>query len=134
MRPWRRCWICRWVHRWRMWSAGLGSTAPPIMLLRTWLTSRLAAMLEARDFEDRLFVQVFQRANLTIARSREAPLACCVADAHQARELDVAPGVPLVRVRRIGYSVADVPISLTYCDFSPERYTREVDIRVLQTD
>jgi len=48
----------------------------PIMLLRTWLTSRLAAMLEARDFEDRLFVQVFQRANLTIARSREAPLAC----------------------------------------------------------
>lgn len=80
------------------------------MLLRTWLTSRLAAMLEARDFEDRLFVQVFQRANLTIARSREAPLAC-VADAHQARELDVAPGVPLVRVRRIGYSVADVPIS-----------------------
>lgn len=63
------------------------------MLLRTWLTSRLAAMLEARDFEDRLFVQVFQRANLTIARSREAPLAC-VADAHQARELDVAPGCP----------------------------------------
>ncbi len=57
-----------------------------------------------------------------------------MADAHQARELDVAPGVPLVRVRRIGYSVADVPISLTYCDFSPERYTREVDIRVLQTD
>ncbi|MGA3950176.1 GntR family transcriptional regulator [Ralstonia nicotianae] len=105
----------------------------PIMLLRTWLTSRLAAMLEARDFEDRLFVQVFQRANLAIARSREAPLAC-VADAYQARELDVAQGVPLVRVRRIGYSVADVPISLTYCDFSPERYTREVDIRVLQTD
>ncbi len=103
------------------------------MLLRTWLTSRLAAMLEARDFEDRLFVQVFQRANLAIARSREAPLAC-VADAYQARELDVAQGVPLVRVRRIGYSVADVPISLTYCDFSPERYTREVDIRVLQTD
>jgi len=105
----------------------------PVMLLRTWLTSRLAAMLEARDFEDRLFVQVFQRANLTIARSREAPLAC-VADAHQARELDVAPGTPLVRVRRIGYGVADAPISLTYCDFSPERYTREVDIRVLQTD
>ena len=103
------------------------------MLLRTWLTSRLAAMLEARDFEDRLFVQVFQRANLTIARSREAPLAC-VADAHQAAQLDVAPGVPLVRVRRIGYSGADVPISLTYCDFSPERYTREVDIRVLQND
>ena len=36
-------------------------------------------------------------------------------------------GVPLVRVRRIGYSVADMPISLTYCDFSPDRYTREVD-------
>lgn len=63
------------------------------MLLRTWLTSRLAAMLEARDFEDRLFVQVFQRANLAIARSREAPLAC-VADAYQARELDVAQGCP----------------------------------------
>ncbi|MEF9481451.1 GntR family transcriptional regulator [Ralstonia sp. 1B3] len=90
----------------------------PIMLLRTWLTSRLAAMLEARDFEDRLFVQVFQRANLTIARSREAPLAC-VADAHQAAQLGVEAGVPLVRVRRIGYSLADVPISLTYCDFSP---------------
>ena len=104
-----------------------------IMLLRTWLTSRLAAMLEARDFEDRLFVQVFQRANLTIARSREAPLAC-VADAHQAAQLGVDAGVPLVRVRRIGYSVADTPISLTYCDFSPERYTREVDIRVLQND
>ncbi|WP_397544803.1 UTRA domain-containing protein, partial [Roseovarius salis] len=81
----------------------------------------------------RLFVQVFQRANLTIARSREAPLAC-VADAHQASQLDVAAGVPLVRVRRIGYSLADVPISLTYCDFSTERYTREVDIRVLQND
>ncbi len=37
-------------------------------------------------------------------------------------------------VRRIGYSLADVPISLTYCDFSTERYTREVDIRVLQND
>lgn len=105
----------------------------PIMLLRTWLTSRLAAMLEARDFEDRLFVQVFQRANLTIACSREAPLAC-VADAHQAAQLGLEAGVPLARVRRIGYSVADVPISLTYCDFSPERYTREVDIRVLKND
>lgn len=28
-RPWRPRWICRWVRRWRMWSAGLGSTEPP---------------------------------------------------------------------------------------------------------
>ncbi|ATG22158.1 GntR family transcriptional regulator [Ralstonia pickettii] len=104
-----------------------------IMLLRTWLTSSLAAMLEARDFEDRLFVQVFQRANLTITRSREATLAC-LADAQQADALGVAAGAPLVRVRRIGYSVSDLPISLTYCDFSPERYLREVDLRVLQND
>lgn len=88
----------------------------PLMIERTAFVHAAGRMLDGVDLADRSIYATLEAAGVTVASARHA-LSAVAANRLDARELGVAVGTPLLRVRRVGYAADGSPL-----EWSDDRY------------
>ena len=100
----------------------------PLDVVTEWVPGHLAGRISRDDAQDTGIWGTLQRQGHKVATVRQSITAGIASDS-DARLLDVAPGAPLLLIRRLALAADDSPLALSDHRYLAHRFSLEVEFR-----
>lgn len=100
----------------------------PMSYLVTYVPSDIGRNFDADDLNAMPLLHLLERAGVNVASARQS-ISATMADPGVASALSIAPGAPLIEVRRVVRDAADRPVEYLRVLYRPDLYRFEMSMR-----